>query len=133
MTRWMRLLHKWIGVLVGLQFVLWMGSGLVMSLLDAEKVHGASSRNKASAAQAWPAHALPVDAVLGAVGGAKVTTVATGWLGARAVYRVGGGGDVALVDALDGTRVGIDAALAVRLTADPYAGGPAACNPPLLD
>jgi hypothetical protein len=133
MTRWMRVLHKWIGVLVGIQFVLWMGSGLVMSLLDANKVHGASSRTKASAAQAWPAQALPVDAILGAAGGTEVTTVATGWLGERAVYRVGGGGGVALVDALDGTRVGIDAALAARLSAASYAGNAAAGMPRLLE
>ena len=44
MTRWMRRLHIWIGLVAGVQFLLWMGSGLVMSLLDADKVHGAATR-----------------------------------------------------------------------------------------
>ena len=40
MTRFMRKLHKWIGLLVGLQFLVWLLSGLGMSLLDAKAVSG---------------------------------------------------------------------------------------------
>ena len=35
MNHWMRKLHKWVGLLIAIQFLLWMGSGVVMSLLDA--------------------------------------------------------------------------------------------------
>lgn len=27
MTPWMRTLHRWLGLIVGLQFLLWLGSG----------------------------------------------------------------------------------------------------------
>ena len=40
MTPWMRKLHKWVGLLIALQFVLWLASGLVMSLLDHDSVQG---------------------------------------------------------------------------------------------
>ncbi|NNC24713.1 hypothetical protein HKX41_11280, partial [Salinisphaera sp. USBA-960] len=40
MTQWMRRIHKWLGLAIGLQFVLWMASGLVMSLLSHDKVQG---------------------------------------------------------------------------------------------
>lgn len=33
-------LHKWVGLLIGIQVVLWLGSGLVISLLDPSKVSG---------------------------------------------------------------------------------------------
>lgn len=40
MTRLLKKLHKWIGLLIGLQVMLWLLSGLVISLLDPEKVSG---------------------------------------------------------------------------------------------
>jgi Na+-transporting NADH:ubiquinone oxidoreductase subunit F len=40
MTSWMRKIHKWVGLLIGIQFVLWMASGVVISLFDSEKVQG---------------------------------------------------------------------------------------------
>ena len=38
MTLFLRKSHKWIGLLIAIQFLLWMSSGVVMSLLDADKV-----------------------------------------------------------------------------------------------
>lgn len=35
-----RLLHKWLGLLVGLQVLIWLGSGLYMVLLDLDFIHG---------------------------------------------------------------------------------------------
>jgi hypothetical protein len=40
MMRFLRMLHKWLSVLIGLQVLLWLVSGLVMSLLDASAVSG---------------------------------------------------------------------------------------------
>ena len=53
-------LHKWVGLLIGIQVLLWLLSGLVMSLLDPAKVNG----------QQWARHAedepqvLPQDPLL---------------------------------------------------------------------
>jgi hypothetical protein len=35
-----RRIHKWVGLIIGLQFLLWALSGSVMALLDKDKVGG---------------------------------------------------------------------------------------------
>jgi len=40
MMRLLKKLHKWIGLLIGVQVLLWLLSGLVISLLDPAKVNG---------------------------------------------------------------------------------------------
>ena len=40
MMRLLKKLHKWIGLLIGVQVLLWLLSGLMISLLDPEKVSG---------------------------------------------------------------------------------------------
>ena len=40
MKRTLKTLHKWVGLLIGAQVLLWLLSGLVISLLDPEKVSG---------------------------------------------------------------------------------------------
>jgi len=40
MMRFLKQLHKWVGLLIGLQVVLWLLSGLIISLLDPAKVSG---------------------------------------------------------------------------------------------
>jgi ferredoxin len=40
MMRFLKKLHKWIGLLIGLQVLLWVLSGLVISLLDPARVSG---------------------------------------------------------------------------------------------
>lgn len=40
MTRLLKKVHKWVGLLIGLQVLLWLLSGLVISLLDPGKVSG---------------------------------------------------------------------------------------------
>lgn len=120
MTRLLRSIHTWLGLLIGLQFLLWVGSGLVMSLLDAHKVHGQSSRAAAPAPRAWIAGAAPLGQVLEA--GGPVDRVASGWVDNMPVYRLMRGKDSWLVDARDGRRFAVDAALAGRLAKASYKG-----------
>ncbi len=40
MTRFLKKLHKWVGLLIGIQVLFWLISGLVISLLDPVKVSG---------------------------------------------------------------------------------------------
>lgn len=37
---WARKAHKWIGLLIGVQALLWMGSGLYMTSISIETIHG---------------------------------------------------------------------------------------------
>ena len=121
MTSWIRRLHVWLGLLAGLQFLLWMGSGLVMSLLDTEQVHGAATRAPAPAARPWIAGALAPGVVLASQRGA-VDMLATGCLGERPVYRMARGKTAWLEDERDCRAVTVDAALAARLAQASYLG-----------
>lgn len=121
MTPWMRKIHKWIGLLIGLQLVLWMSSGFVMSLLDAEKVRGREFRAPAAAKRPWPADAMPVDRLL-ETARAPAHSVSTGWLLDRPVYRLVGEKTTQLIDAHSGLQVELDATLARRLAEASYKG-----------
>ncbi|MEO6280191.1 2Fe-2S iron-sulfur cluster-binding protein [Roseateles sp.] len=132
MTPWMRKIHKWIGVLVGLQLVLWMSSGFVMSLLDAEKVRGREFRAPAPAKQPWPAEVVAVAPILAAARD-QAMTVSTGWLLDRPVYRLTGEKSTLLVDARNGERIELDALLARRLAQASYTGSGTARPAELID
>ena len=121
MTPWMRRIHKWVGLLIGIQFVLWMASGVVMSLFDAQKVQGREFRVRPAPPAPWPETALPVDTVL-ANAGNRVRTVSTGWLSDRPIYVLADGEETRLVDATNGKIFDIDAQLALQLARASYSG-----------
>jgi Na(+)-translocating NADH:ubiquinone oxidoreductase F subunit len=121
MTPWMRRIHKWIGLLIGLQLVLWMCSGFVMSLLDAERVRGREFRAPPAARQAWPADTVALRPLVGNAYDAA-QSVSTGWLLHRPVYRLTGERSTLLIDARTGQRIELDALLARRLAEASYRG-----------
>lgn len=109
-----RRIHKWVGLILGLQFLLWALSGAVMALLDKDAVGG-------HGAHAAHVHPLPADtafvapsrlAGLGPVSGLELRDLA-----GRPVYELQTGKGIALVDATDGQRVRIDAATAQTVAA----------------
>ena len=121
MTPWLRKIHKWIGLVIGLQLVLWMCSGLVMSLLDAERVSGREFRAPPQSKRLWPEDALSVNNVLASTT-TLVQTISTAWLLNQPIYRVAGEKGIAMIDATDGKRVELSAELAQRLAASSYVG-----------
>ena len=121
MSHSMRKLHKWIGLVIALQFLLWMGSGVVMSLLDASKVQGKEFRIKPPAPPPWPRDALDPSAVL-AKSSEGVSSVTSGWLLDRPVYVLQGDKRSWLVGAADGRPFAIDAALAGAIARASYSG-----------
>jgi Na+-transporting NADH:ubiquinone oxidoreductase subunit F len=121
MNVWMRKIHRWLGLLVGLQLLVWMISGLMMSVFDADAVKGKAQRAPAAIAPAWPADALPLSQVLPADGKERYS-VSTGWLVERPVYRVKGEQGLQLHDARSGALVTLDAPLAQRLAQAAYRG-----------
>lgn len=132
MSHWMRKLHKWIGLIIALQFLLWMGSGVVMSLLDASKVQGKEFRIKPSAPPNWPRDALDPSAVL-AKSSEGVSSVTSGWVLNRPVYVMQGDKRSWLVGAVDGRPFAIDAALAGAIARASYSGKGQARTARLLD
>ena len=56
---WLRRIHKWIGLIIGVQFLLWAISGTAMALLDMDEVAGGERAEQSSpplraAPAAWP-------------------------------------------------------------------------------
>ncbi len=121
MTSWIRRIHRWIGLAVGVQFVLWACSGFAMSLLNTEKVRGRQFRVLEAARQPWPTNTLPVQRLIDKADGAA-RLVSTGWLLDRPVYRLVSEKSTVLIDARTGQPVELDASLATRLAEVSYRG-----------
>lgn len=132
MTPWMRKIHKWVGLLIGLQFALWLSSGLVMSLLDHDQVQGHRYRAHASEPRPWPSDALPASAVL-AASESPVQRVSSAWLLRRPVYQTYDGQKTRLSDAITGAPIDIDAGLASNLAKASYTGPGKGQAPRLLE
>lgn len=131
MTPWMRKLHKWVGLVVGVQLVLWLASGAMMSWLDHDRVEGHAYRAHEMETAPWPADAMAPDRAIPR--GARPGAITTAWLLDRPVYQVLDGRTTRLVDALNGEPVSIDAALAKALAAASYTGPGALGTPRLLE
>jgi Na(+)-translocating NADH:ubiquinone oxidoreductase F subunit len=128
----MRRLHKWVGVILALQFLLWMSSGVVMSLLDANKVQGREFRIKPPAPPAWPQGVLSTDAVL-AASRENVMAITSGWVLDRPVYRLQNDKRSWLISAADGRPVAVDAGLARDIARASYSGSGKTGTPRLLN
>jgi hypothetical protein len=116
-----RRIHKWIGLLLGLQFLLWAISGTAMALLDMEAVAGGGAAAPAPAALA-PSRAWPE--VRRALGGTPVTTLEVRPLLNRHVLEVGTPAGVRLFDAATGRAVTVDAGLARQIAKASHGGRP---------
>ncbi|MGL4692744.1 MAG: PepSY domain-containing protein, partial [Stenotrophomonas maltophilia] len=132
MTPWMRTLHRWLGLIVGLQFLLWLGSGLMMSLLDPQKINGTAHRAAEPALPAWPATTLaPAEALRAARN--EAATLDTGWLLDQPVYRLLSPQGTELIDAYSGKRIEIDPRWALRLAQASYRGSGVPADPVHLE
>lgn len=123
MTPWMRKIHKWIGLLIGIQLVLWMTSGVVMSLLNSDKVRGSEFRAaKKASSTPWPLDTLPAETVLAAAAPPAVHAISTGWLLERPIYKLASEKSIRMVDARQGQAVELTADVAQRLASASYTG-----------
>ena len=111
-----RALHRWLGLITGLQLLFWCAGGFVFSTHDIEWVRGNHGRDNSPPATlsttdvaASPAEAI-VASGLDGVHEVKLTTL----LG-RPVYRLVGQGGSALVDAANGKAFVIDEAQAIQI------------------
>ena len=117
-----RRVHKWVGLLLGLQFLLWTISGTAMALLDHEQVSGGHKPPGAepppipASGAAWPR-------IVETLGDLQIEAVALRPLLDRQVYEVGAGEAVLLFDAATGNPVQVSAALARQVAEAGYEGG----------
>jgi Na+-transporting NADH:ubiquinone oxidoreductase subunit F len=132
MTPWMRRLHKWVGLLIALQFVLWMASGLTMSLLDHDAVGGHGRGHSPAAPARWPTGLRTPAAVLASTPRPIISLEST-WLLERPVYRIVGEAGRRLVDAATGETVEIDATRVAALAGADYGSREHMAPPRLLE
>jgi uncharacterized iron-regulated membrane protein len=116
---WLRKIHKWIGLIVGLQFLIWAISGTAMALLPMDKVAGGEMADQAAPAipvggKAWPK-------VQAALAGQPITKLSLRSLPGRQALEVTTSKGVRLFDAVHGQPILIDgeAAKAIASAAHP--------------
>ena len=107
---WLRRIHKWVGLAVGLQFALWTISGAAMALLDMETVAGGPHTEAAATAgvgnpAAWPK-------IVAQLGAEPIKGLRLEGLLDKPVVEVRTGRSTTVFDATTGERVSIDSATA---------------------
>ena len=117
LIRW---LHKWFGLILGLQFLLWAASGATMALLDHHKVSGEHAILPVAQIGA-PAQPLSLAQVAERVG-APVVKLQLKPLFDTYVYEATTPLGVRLLDAVRGTPIAVDAAKGRELAVARYSG-----------
>ena len=115
-----RKLHKWVGLALGFQLVLWTVSGAAMSIIDHHAVageHVVRELEPAAIAAAPAALSVLAASTPEAVTGLKLKPLLD-----RPVYEVRTAGGTHLVDAASARRVVVDAETARRVALQRYAG-----------
>ena len=116
-----REVHKWIGLLLGLQLLLWMFSGLGMAILPHAKVagdhHRVDSEPGLLLAEVTEQIAPPLSG-----SASDVRRVELRLLSDRAVFQVDTGGGAYLLDAASGSPIAIDESGARQIAARDYSG-----------
>jgi uncharacterized iron-regulated membrane protein len=110
---WLRKIHKWIGVVIGLQFLVWAISGAAMALLDMGEVAGGPiaeppTATPLAAGNGWPR-------VQQALAGQPVSAVTIRSLPRGPVYQIASANGVQLFDVASGAPVSIDGAKAAEI------------------
>ncbi|MDQ8757390.1 PepSY domain-containing protein [Sphingosinicella sp. LHD-64] len=115
-----RRIHKWVGLILGLQFVLWAFSGSMMALLDMDEVGGHDMAM--AAAPPLPANAAFIDPAA-IPGTGPVSGVTLRNLAGRPVYELHTARGLRLADATNGAPVTVDERIA-RAVANGMNGAP---------
>ena len=100
-VRLSRVLHKWLGLLTGVQLLLWTISGFYMVAVPIEVIHGDMLMQNATADSAISlTEIIPIDVLLQEYPDTTSLTL-TALLG-KAVYRLDSSADIQLIDARTG-------------------------------
>ena len=100
---WVRRTHKWIGLVIGLQALLWMISGVYMTVISLEIIHGDHLAHVAEDPLKTDSQRLDVEAISKQLPGFQELKLKS--LLGREVYQVRHEGQVHLLDASTGERM----------------------------
>ena len=117
---WLRRIHKWIGLVIALQFLAWAISGAAMALLAMDDVAGGAMAEHATTPV--PATGAAWKPIQRALGGQRVERLSLGALGERRIVEVHTAGAVRLFDAANGAPVVVDRAAAAAVARAAYPG-----------
>lgn len=122
--RVIRSLHKWIALLAGLQMLLWLASGLVMSLLDHHVVSGESVSRSESVVHTLGADERIVEplTLMQNQAGKTIRDVELQRHPDRWVWRVRTDAGTTVYDAATGDEVEVEERTALAIAAADYAG-----------
>lgn len=123
-------LHKWVGLVIALQFLLWAVSGAMMAMLDSARVAGGPA---AAPAQAEPIDADAWPAIRQSLAGAEIDALVVEPLLGRTAVRIESGGKSFLFDAQSGEPLTIDGAAARRIAERANPDGASAATVTALD
>jgi hypothetical protein len=104
-----RKIHKWVGLILGLQFILWTSSGAVMALLDKDKVRAHSHAEHVASAAGWPDSLVPLPA------GLEVDSLTLRRVLDTPVYEFRERGGIRLLNAQTGGAIEVNEALATEI------------------
>ena len=123
MMRLLKKVHKWVGLLIGVQVLLWLLSGLAISLLDPEKVSGkqwaSTSETESQALESvilLEPSELPAGLLKDAVGIDLINRYG------KPVYRVRRANNETLVDATDASAIVIEKTAAEQVARRDFSG-----------
>lgn len=116
-----RRVHKWLGLLIGLQFLIWTISGTAMALIDHERVSG-GHKPPAAEPPPLPANEAAWSRIVQSLGPLRIDGLALRPLVDRQVYEVSSGDAVLLFDAATGDPLQVSAALARQVAEAGYDG-----------
>lgn len=118
---WLRKIHKWVGLVIGLQFLIWAISGTAMALINMEEVSGGPISEHAEPAQ-LPATSswAQIQRQLGDVPVSSLSLRSPAGLQAIQVTTTAG---VKLFDPASGRPIVISRPTAARIAAEMHPGG----------
>jgi uncharacterized iron-regulated membrane protein len=129
--RFLRALHRWLSLIIGLQVLVWVGTGLIMSLIDQTQAGGFTTRavKDPRSIEAGSVGLMPPEKLV--LGDSIPLGLRLTVLGDLPVYQIETRDGFRLFDARSGRAVVIDSVLAQSLALASYSGQ-AAPDAPLL-
>lgn len=118
---WLRTIHKWVGLVIGLQFLMWAISGAGMAILDMKEVAGGPASTTAPLPMEAPSAAW--SRVQASLGGEPVTGLKLRSLPQGRAYEIATPRGTRLFSAGDGRPIRIDEATAAAVASAAHPEG----------